>query len=49
MPNPTIATASPEPGIFICGEYNNVPGIQWAMLSGRLAAEAVLQNLDNHI
>jgi phytoene dehydrogenase-like protein len=49
MPNPTIATASPEPCIFICGEYNNVPGIQWAMLSGRLAAEAVLQNLDNHI
>jgi phytoene dehydrogenase-like protein len=46
MPNPTIAAASPEPGIFICGEYNSVPGIQWAMLSGRLAAEAVLQNLE---
>jgi phytoene dehydrogenase-like protein len=42
MPNPTIAATSPKPGIFICGEYNSVPGIQWAMLSGRLAAEAVL-------
>jgi phytoene dehydrogenase-like protein len=49
MPNPTIAATSPEPGVFICGEYNNVPGIQWAMLSGRLAAEAVLLELDNQI
>lgn len=47
MPNPTIAAISPAPGIFICGEYNSVPGIQWAMRSGRLAAEAVLQYLES--
>ena len=49
IPNPTGSTASPEPGIFICGEYNSVPGIQWAMLSGRLAAETVMTELDNQI
>ena len=40
MPNPTISAALVEPGIFLCGEYGSVPGIQWAMLSGRYAAEA---------
>jgi phytoene dehydrogenase-like protein len=45
MPDPTKAVTSPEPGIFICGEYGSVPGIQWAMLSGRLAAEAVIKHL----
>ena len=49
MPNPTIAATSPKPGILICGEFNSVPGIQWAMLSGRLAAETVLRDLDNQI
>jgi phytoene dehydrogenase-like protein len=45
MPNPTIPAKSPKPGILICGEYNSVPGIQWAMLSGRQAADAVKKSL----
>ena len=43
MPDPTAAPLPIEPGIFVCGEYGSVPGIQWAMLSGRHAAEAVLR------
>ena len=45
MPDPTKGAASPEPGIFICGEYGSVPGIQWALRSGRHAAEAVMKHL----
>jgi phytoene dehydrogenase-like protein len=43
MPDPTVVTNQFKPGIFVCGEYGSVPGIQWAMLSGRHAAEAVLK------
>ena len=45
MPDPTVAATPVKPGIFVCGEYGSVPGIQWAMLSGRHAAEAVIQRL----
>lgn len=31
-----------RPGLFICGEYQNAASIQWAMVSGRQAAEAVM-------
>jgi hypothetical protein len=34
-----------KPGIYVCGEYQSVPGIQWALLSGRHAAEAVIKEL----
>jgi hypothetical protein len=34
-----------RPGIFVCGEYGSLPSIQWALLSGRLAAEAILAAL----
>jgi phytoene dehydrogenase-like protein len=40
-PNPTVAVGELRPGIFVCGEYGSLPSIQWALLSGRLAAEAV--------
>ncbi len=43
--NPTIQRARIRPGIYVCGEYHNVPGIQWAMMSGRFAAESVRQDL----
>jgi phytoene dehydrogenase-like protein len=43
MPNPTVAAVPIKPGIFVSGEFGSVPGIQWAMLSGRHAAEAVMQ------
>lgn len=45
MPDPTVAATALKPGIFVCGEYKSVPGIQWAMLSGRHAAEAVMKRL----
>lgn len=28
--------------LYVCGDYNNAPTIQWALYSGRRAAEAVL-------
>ena len=46
MPDPTVAVTPIKPGIFVCGEYGSVPGIQWAMLSGRHAAEAVIKELE---
>ena len=41
-PNPTVAVGELRPGIFVCGEYGSLPSIQWTLLSGRLAAEALL-------
>jgi hypothetical protein len=50
-----VATEGPEvsrllgmpqmvpPGLFIAGEHGHLPGIQWAMLFGRKAAEAVTE------
>lgn len=41
-PNPT-APREPLPNdIYLCGEHGSVPGNQWALLSGRQAAEQVL-------
>ncbi len=34
-----------RPGLFACGEYRGLSSIQWAMVSGRRAGEAVLQEL----
>ena len=34
-----------RPGVFAAGEYGSLPGIQWALLSGRQAAEAVSRYL----
>ena len=42
VPDPTKRSAAVRPGIYVCGEYGSVPGIQWAMLSGRQTAEEVL-------
>jgi len=41
--DPTSRPARIRPGLFVCGEYQNVASIQWAMVSGRLAAEAVIE------
>ena len=35
-----------RPGVFVAGEHGSLPGIQWALLSGRQAAEAVSRYLD---
>jgi len=48
MPDPTLGIAAEEPGIYVCGEYGSVPGIQWALLSGRQAAEEVLKMMNSN-
>ncbi len=48
IPDPTAPAKPVEPGVFVCGEYGSVPGIQWAMLTGRHAAEALLKAFDHH-
>jgi len=40
--DPASRPAQIRPGLFLCGEYQNVASIQWAMVSGRRAAEAVI-------
>lgn len=40
--DPVSRPAHIRPGLFVCGEYQNVASIQWAMVSGRQAAEAVI-------
>ncbi len=45
MPDPTVSTKPVSPGIYVCGEYGSVAGIQWALLSGRHAAEALTKEL----
>ena len=48
MPDPTVSSTLGKPGIYVCGEHGSVPEIQWALLSGRQAAEQVLKYLDTH-
>lgn len=45
IPDPTVPTKPVKPGVYVCGEYQSVPGIQWALLSGRHAAEAAIKYL----
>jgi len=40
--NPVSRAAQIRPGLFVCGEYQNVASIQWAMVSGRNAADMVI-------
>jgi phytoene dehydrogenase-like protein len=40
--DPASRPAQIRPGLFVSGEYQNVASIQWAMVSGRQAAEAVI-------
>jgi phytoene dehydrogenase-like protein len=39
--NPFHPDSLVRPGLFVCGEYGSLPGIQWALLSGRRTADAV--------
>ncbi len=43
--DPTVPQPPVGPGIFVCGEYGSLAGIQWAMLSGHLTAETVIAHL----
>ncbi|MDJ0722183.1 MAG: NAD(P)/FAD-dependent oxidoreductase [Desulfobacterales bacterium] len=38
--NPTRPLTMAVPGLFVCGEYGRLPGTQWALVSGRQAAES---------
>jgi phytoene dehydrogenase-like protein len=40
--NPTKGGVKVKKGIYTCGEYQSVPGIQWALLSGRITAEQII-------
>jgi len=48
-PNPTCPAPRFRPGVFVCGEHGSLPGIQWALVSGRLAADAVLAHLGDFL
>jgi hypothetical protein len=43
--NPFNARPMVRAGLFVCGEQGSLPGIQWALLSGRRAAETVMDRL----
>jgi phytoene dehydrogenase-like protein len=43
--DPTMPQPPVGPGIFVCGEYGSLAGIQWAMLSGHRTAETVMAHL----
>jgi phytoene dehydrogenase-like protein len=52
LPDQSPPTANPacpvnriRSGVFVCGEHGSLPGIQWALLSGRLAADAIKAHL----
>jgi len=44
-PNPLYPESQVRPGLFVCGEHGSLPGIQWALLSGRRTADAVQAHL----
>jgi len=43
--DPTQSAVQARPGVFFCGEYQNSPSIQWALVSGSRAAVAVHESL----
>jgi protoporphyrinogen oxidase len=52
LPNQTPPTPDPlsqpvqvSPWLFVCGEYQSLSSLHWAMVSGRRAAEAVIREL----
>ena len=44
-PNPLSQPVRVNPWLFVCGEYQSLSSIHWAMVSGRRAAEAVIREL----
>jgi len=49
LPKQTPPTASPyraaqleQPGLVVCGEHHSLPGLQWAMMSGAMAADRII-------
>jgi len=44
LPDPTAPVRPLRPSLYVCGEYGNPASLQWAMVSGRKAAEAVIES-----
>jgi phytoene dehydrogenase-like protein len=44
-PDPLAPPLRVNPWLFVCGEYQGLSSIHWAMVSGRRAAEAVIREL----
>ena len=42
--DPTGSISVTKSGVWICGEHRGLPGIQWALASGRRVAEAIIRN-----
>jgi len=42
VPSPYRLPDSEEENMYTCGEHQGVPGLLWAMMSGRLAAEKII-------
>ena len=45
MHNPMLPVGQIKRGIYVCGEYRSTPSIQWALVSGRQAAETLIADL----
>jgi phytoene dehydrogenase-like protein len=45
LPDPTAPAVRIKQGIYACGEYLSAPSTQWALFSGRQAAEALKADL----
>jgi phytoene dehydrogenase-like protein len=46
-PDPLSQPVQVSPRLFVCGEYQSLSSIHWAMVSGRRAGEAVVRELSN--
>jgi phytoene dehydrogenase-like protein len=44
-PDPLSQPVQVGPWLFVCGEYQSLSSLHWAMVSGRRAAEAVIREL----
>lgn len=42
-PNPYTTPTPDHNGVWISGEHKSLPGTQWALLSGRMTAEAIMR------
>jgi len=45
VPDPDTHSPQINDWLFLCGEYRNAPSIQWALVSGRKAAQSVVTAL----
>jgi phytoene dehydrogenase-like protein len=46
-PDPLSQPVQVSPWLFVCGEYQSLSSLHWAMVSGRRAGEAVLRELQS--